>query len=102
MPSGPELHERTARWCLGLRSVGVRKLDTSELAQLRGEATAILRKLWVLVPIAITIAAALGGFALLVVIKPGDAWYMAIPESILVLIGGAILPASALLVVRDV
>src|SRR5262245_18188157 len=101
MPSVPELRERTARWCLGLRPVGVRKLDAPEIEELRADAKSVLRRLWILVPLGAVIAVTLIGFVLLAD-EPAGAWYIQLPEIVLMLIGGAILPAAGLLVVRDI
>jgi hypothetical protein len=103
MPGVPELRERTARWCLGLRSAGVRKLDPGEAEQLRGQARMALRRLWLLIPIAILIVLSFGGFALLMGPDPSEPpWYRLVPACILLVLGGGFLPAAALLISRDI
>ena len=62
-----------------------------------------LRRLWLLIPIAILIVLSFGGFALLMGPDPSEPpWYRLVPACILLVLGGGFLPAAALLISRDI
>jgi hypothetical protein len=90
-----------SRWCEGLKSNGQRKLRPAEVEQLQLTTRAALFKIWM--PIAIAIASPLALLASYLLHGDGaePPPRLAIPVFALMALGSMILPAAALLVLRD-
>jgi hypothetical protein len=61
----------------------------------------MLRRLWVLLPIGVLIALCFVGFTRLMGAGIDPPWYRLIPACVLIVAGGAFLPATGLLIARD-
>ena len=90
-----------SRWCEGLVSRGLRQLQPAEVEQLRLKTRAALYKIWIPVAIALASPIALLASFLLHGDGPEPPPRLVIPVFALMFLGLMILPAAALLVLRD-
>lgn len=89
------------RWCEGLKSIGRRRLRPDEIARLRLETRAALRKIWL--PVSLGLASPLVLFVALQVggNEPKPPLHRMIPGLALFLLGLAFLPGASILLLRD-
>ena len=92
---------RRVRWCKGLRSVGVRRLEAAEMDYLRSESRKFGHRYWL--PVALGVASPTSMALALVAFSYGSSAPVPTALGVMLLISGIyILPTVALLGIRDI